>query len=113
MVRNALGSRIGVIVFSIVLGVVMAALAWVALYAAAVSRRRIRTAVDQPLKALYETIGACGNPPRDQSYNFAVYAIIFTVLAWIVIPLGLWLLFRGDSTAAETITSSIPTTTLG
>ena len=113
LVRNALDSRLGVIIFSIVLGLIMAALAWVALYAAAVSRRRIRTAVDQPLKALYETIGACGNPPRDQSYNFAVYAIIFTVLAWIVIPLGLWLLFRGDSTAAETITSSIPTTTLG
>ena len=113
LVRNALDSRLGVIIFSIVLGLIMAALAWVALYAAAVSRLRIRTAVDQPLKALYETIGACGNPPRDQSYNFAVYAIIFTVLAWIVIPLGLWLLFRGDSTAAETITSSIPTTTLG
>ncbi len=113
LVRNALDSRVGVIVFSMVLGLIMAALAWVALYAAAVSRRRIRTAVDQPLKALYETIGACGEPPRDQSYNFAIYAIIFTVLAWIVIPLGLWLFFKGDSAAAETITSSVPTPTLG
>ena len=113
LVRSALDSRLGVIIFSMVLGLIMAALAWVALYAAAVSRRRIRTAVDQPLKALYETIGACGDPPRDQSYNFAVYAIIFTVLAWIVIPLGLWVLFRGGSAAVKTITSSIPTTTLG
>ncbi len=73
----------------------------------------VRTAVDQPLKALYETIGACGDPPRDQSYNFAAYAIIFTVLAWIVIPLGLWLFFKGDSAGAATVVTSIPTTTLG
>jgi hypothetical protein len=109
LVRSALDSRLGVIIFSIVLGLVMAALAWVALYAAAVSRRRIRTAVDQPLKALYETIGACGNPPRDQSFDFAVYAIVFTVLAWIVIPLGLWLFFKGDSKAAESVATTIAT----
>lgn len=96
-VRAALGSRLGVIVFTVLLGLVMAALAWVALYAAAVSRRRIRLAIDQPLKALYETIGACGKPPKDQSYNFAVYAIIFTVLAWIVIPLGIWLFIKNGT----------------
>ena len=47
------------------------------------------------MKALYETIGACGNPPRDQSYNFAVYAIVLLTLAWIVIPVVIWLVFRG------------------
>lgn len=115
LVRSALDSKVGIIVFTIVLGLVMAALAWVALYAAAVSRRRIRLAVDQPLKALYETIGACGNPPKDQSFNFAVYAIIFTVLAWIVIPLGIWLLVKGDSSSAEAVATTVAatTTTLG
>ena len=43
------------------------------------------------MKALYETVGACGDPPRDDSYNFAIYAIVLLVLAWIVIPLALWI----------------------
>jgi hypothetical protein len=45
------------------------------------------------MKALFETIGACGNPPRDESFNFAIYAIIFLVLAWVAIPLAVWLIF--------------------
>jgi hypothetical protein len=43
------------------------------------------------MKALWETIGAAGKPPRDESYNFAGYAIILLVLAWIVVPLAIWL----------------------
>lgn len=97
VVRSLLDSTLGKVIFGLVLGAVLLAMAWVVLYAAAVSRRRIRTSTDQPLKALYETIGACGNPPRDQSYNFAIYAIVLLVLAWIVIPLVLWLVFKGDS----------------
>jgi hypothetical protein len=97
VVRSLLDSTLGKVIFGLVLGAVLFALAWVVLYAAAVSRRRIRTSTDQPLKALYETIGACGSPPRDQSYNFAIYAIVLLVLAWIVIPLVLWLVFKGDS----------------
>ena len=41
-----------------------------------------------------ETIGAAGNPPRDASFDFALYAIVLTVLAWIVIPLVVWLAFH-------------------
>jgi len=94
LVRSALDSRLGVIIFAAVLFMILAALAWVAVYAAAVSRRRIRLAVDQPLAALYETVGACGDPPKDQSYNFALYAIVLFTLAWIVIPLAIWLVVK-------------------
>jgi hypothetical protein len=52
---------------------------------------RIRLSTEQPIKALYETVGACGNPPKDDSYNFAVIAIVLLVVAWIVIPAGLWI----------------------
>jgi hypothetical protein len=73
--------------------VMLLGLAWSALYAAAVARRRIRLCIDQPLKALWETIGACGAPPKDESYNFAVYAIVLTALAAVAIPLvASWLL---------------------
>lgn len=94
VVRSALDSRLGVVIFATVLFLVLAALAWVAVYAAAISRRRIRLAVDQPLRALYETIGACGDPPKDQSYNFAAYAIVLFSLAWIVVPFAVWLVIR-------------------
>ena len=87
----AISGVIGVIVFTAVLAVVFASLAWTALYSAGVARRRIRLSTDQPIKALFETVGACGNPPKDDSYTFAVYAIVLLVLAWILIPAAIWL----------------------
>ena len=93
LVRSALDTTTGQVVFAVALGLILAGLAWAALYSAAVARRRIRLCMDQPLKALWETIGACGTPPRDESYNFAVYAIVLLVLAWVAIPLALWRLF--------------------
>ena len=93
-VRNAVHSRIGVIAFTVAAGLVLAALSWVVLFSAGVARRRIRLSMDEPLKALYETIGACGNPPRDESTSFAVYALIFLAVAWIVIPVGLFLFLK-------------------
>jgi hypothetical protein len=59
------------------------------IYAAGISRRRIRITIAQPIAALYETIGACGNPPKDQARTFAVYAIVLTGLAWLIIPLAI------------------------
>ncbi len=88
---SALQSLLGKIVFGVIVTLLLLASAWVVLYAAAVSRRRIRTSTDQSIKALYETIGACGDPPRDQSYNFAIYAIVLLTLAWIVVPVVIWL----------------------
>ena len=89
--RAALDSRAGVIILSVVVMGVLAALSWVALYSAGVARRRIRLSTDQPVKALWETIGVAGKPPRDESFNFAAYAIALLLLSWIVIPLAVWL----------------------
>lgn len=91
---SAIDSKIGAIVLTVVAGLVFAALSWVVLFSAGVARRRIRLSMDDPLKALYETIGACGNPPRDQSTTFAVFALVFLALSWIVIPVGLFLFLR-------------------
>ncbi|MEM9040237.1 MAG: hypothetical protein AAGD33_10125 [Actinomycetota bacterium] len=93
LVRAALDNTIGVVIVGSVTIAVLAALSWAAIYAAAVSRRRIRLTTDQPIQALWDTIGAAGNPPRDQSYNFAVLAIVLLVLAVVVIPPLMWLLF--------------------
>ena len=93
-VSNAIHSKIGVFVFTIVAGLLLAALSWVVLFSAGVARRRIRLSLDQPLRALYETIGACGNPPRDESMSFAVFALVFLALSWVVIPIGLFLFLK-------------------
>ncbi|MEY4173617.1 MAG: hypothetical protein RI900_782 [Actinomycetota bacterium] len=82
-----------IILFAVSAGMVFVGLAWAALYSAGVARQRIRLSTEQPMKALWETIGAAGNPPRDGSYNFAVYAIVFLALAWILVPVALWVLF--------------------
>jgi hypothetical protein len=89
--RSALDSTIGVVLLAIAIILVLLILSWVALYSASVARRRIRLSSDQQIRALWETIGAAGKPPRDESLNFAVYAIILLVLSWIVIPLAIWL----------------------
>jgi len=67
---------------------------WCILRAAAIARRRVRIALDQPLRALWETIGAAGHPPRDQSRQFAVYAVVLLVVAWIVVPVAITFAIR-------------------
>lgn len=62
---------------------------WCILQAAAIARRRTRIALDRPLRALWETIGAAGHPPKDQSRQFATYATILLLVAWIVVPIAL------------------------
>lgn len=84
LVGDDIGPRIAVLATA---SVVLGSLAWLALFSAGVARRRIRMSCDQPVAALYETIGACGDPPRDSSYTFAVYSILLLVLAAIVVPL--------------------------
>jgi hypothetical protein len=56
---------------------------------AAVAHRRIELTVSEPLAALYETIGRAGDPPNDQAGAFAVIAIVLTIVALLVVPIGL------------------------
>ena len=86
---SALDSLITRIVAIVVVGFVVAGAAWIILRGAAVARRRIKLATDAPLRALWETIGRCGNPPRDQSRTIALIAIILTFIPWVLIPAGL------------------------
>jgi len=77
----------------LLLGLLLGA-AWCVLHAAAVARKRIRLTTDPPLRALYETIGACGSPPNDQALQFALYALVAMAMAWIVLPLAVILIVR-------------------
>jgi hypothetical protein len=84
---SAFQNEISRIALGIAIGLVMLGLSWVALYAASVARRRIRLTTQQPVQALYDVIGAAGSPPRDQSYLFAVVAIVLLLLAALAIPI--------------------------
>jgi hypothetical protein len=60
---------------------------WFVLRGAALASRRIRLSVTQPLSELWDTVGNCGVPPRDQSRRFAIVAISLTLGVWIALPL--------------------------
>ncbi|HEX3623639.1 MAG TPA: hypothetical protein VHT97_15095 [Acidimicrobiales bacterium] len=89
----AAGSRVGVVVGVAVTFVLLAAASWVVLRGAAIARRRIKLSLDHPLAALWETVGWCGHPPKDTSGTVAAVAIALTIVGWLVIPLGLLVLF--------------------
>jgi hypothetical protein len=65
---------------------VFAVVAWIIVQGAAVAHRRSRLMLHEPLDALWETIGACGEPPRDDSMTFATVGIVLTAVAWFVTP---------------------------
>src|SRR5207342_1861556 len=50
-------------------------LSWVILHGTAMANRRIRLALHDSLETLWDTIGYCGRPPKDQSRAFAYVAI--------------------------------------
>lgn len=72
---------------------VMFLLAVIAAYAilrgAAVAHHRIKMTTDQPVAALYDTIGRAGNPPNDRAGTFAIVAVVLMTLAFLVVPIGL------------------------
>ena len=84
---SAINDRTGRIILGIVTAVVMLSLSWVAIYAASIARRRIRLTTQQPMQALWDTVGAAGDPPRDHSYTFALIALILLALSVLAVPL--------------------------
>jgi hypothetical protein len=89
----AAGSRVGVTIAVVAAFLLLAAASWVILQGAAIARRRIKLSLDRPLAALWETVGWCGSPPKDTSRTLAAYALIITIVGWLVIPAGLLLVF--------------------
>jgi hypothetical protein len=84
---NAIDSGTSRIVFGAVVIGLMLSLSWVAVYAASIARRRIRLTTEQPVSALWDTIGAAGDPPRDHSYHFVLIALVLLAVAALAIPL--------------------------
>jgi len=77
------------VVASVLVSVVAATASWIVVRGAATARQRIKLTTDRPVRALYETIGRCGQPPSDDSIVFIVVALVLGVLAAIALPIGL------------------------
>jgi hypothetical protein len=87
-VSAAGGSAVAAVVATAAIFALLAAASWAILRGAAVARRRIRLTIERPLAALYETIGWCGRPPRDNARTVALYSILLTIVAGLVVPAG-------------------------
>lgn len=86
-VTTAIGSTAGRVIVGVVAFGVLSGLSWVALYAASIARRRIRLCTDQPIRALWDVIGAAGDPPRDHSFKFSIVAIVLLAASVLAIPI--------------------------
>ncbi len=86
-------TKVGLVIALVFVLFVFTILTWSILRGAAVARHRIKLSLDQPLQALWETIGACGKPPKDSARSFALIATILTGISFVVLPLGLGLAF--------------------
>jgi hypothetical protein len=73
----------------VVLFLLMSGVSWVLVKGSAVARRRIRLTAENPMKALYQVIGRCGNPPGNMSTVFAVISLVLTVVSLVVVAVGI------------------------
>jgi len=87
--RGAANNTITRVAATAVMFLALAAMSWVVIRGAAIARRRIKLSTEGPMKALWETIGRCGHPPKDQSKTFAFVAVILLADGWLVIPIGI------------------------
>jgi hypothetical protein len=86
-VTGLLGSTTWAAALAIVGVVIALGASWVILRGAALASRRIRLATRGPAQSLWNTIGWCGRPPRDQSRTFVIISVALTVGSWILVPL--------------------------
>ena len=63
------------------------AASWVILRGAALASRRIRLATRAPLQTLWNTIGWCGDPPKDSTRTFVIISVGLTLSCWIIVPI--------------------------
>jgi len=75
------------IILAMVLYLVMIALAYGIIKGSAIARRRIKMSLDQPLRNLWDVVGAACNPPKDQAIQFAMVSLIIMAVTALGIPI--------------------------
>jgi hypothetical protein len=81
LASTTVATVVGVVGMLIALGA-----SWLILRGAALASRRNRLATRGPMTALWETIGWCGKPPKDQTRTFVLISVGLTLGCWIIVP---------------------------
>jgi hypothetical protein len=81
------GSALWASVIGVIGMLIALAASWVILRGAALASRRIRLATRAPLRALWDTIGWCGTPPKDSTRTFVLVSVGLTLGCWIIVPI--------------------------
>jgi hypothetical protein len=79
-------NKILLLILAIVLHALLVALAYGVIRGAGIGRRRIKMALDQPLEILWDTVGAAGDPPKDQAKTFALMSLVIMAVAAVAVP---------------------------
>jgi len=79
-------NKILLVILAVVLYALLVAMAYGVIRGAAIGRRRIRMALDQPLEHLWDVVGAAGDPPKDQAKTFALMSLIIMAVAAVAVP---------------------------
>jgi hypothetical protein len=79
-------NKILLLILAIVLYALLVALAYGVIRGAGIGRRRIKMALDQPLEILWDTVGAAGDPPKDQAKTFALMSLVIMAVAAVAVP---------------------------
>lgn len=87
--RSAVSGVVPRIALTVVMFLVLAALSWIVIRGAAIAHRRIELTTAGPMRALWQVIGRCGDPPKDQSKTFALIAVVLLAAGWLIIPAGI------------------------
>ncbi len=74
-------------VLAVILYALLVAMGYGVIKGAAIARRRIKMTLDEPLKNLWNVVGAAGKPPKDQAAVFAMWSLVIMGLAAIVVPI--------------------------
>jgi hypothetical protein len=59
---------------------------WLILRGSALASRRIRLSTQAPARVLWDSVGWCGKPPKDDARTFVIVAVSLTLAAWIIVP---------------------------
>jgi hypothetical protein len=82
-----LGSTVWASAFAVASLLIALVGSWLILRGAALASRRIRLATRGPAQALWNAIGWCGKPPKDQTRTLVIVSVTLTVGAWIIVPI--------------------------
>lgn len=87
VLQNALRSGPGRLVLLFLVLLLTVGAFWCIITAAAITRRRTRLVLDEPLRALWDAVGSAGRPPKDSSRTFVAVAGLLLVVGWVIAPI--------------------------